>query len=75
VWRVQDDELVQKLGMLARKCPGDDAAPVVPRDVRAAIPGRMDERDNIRDKMAQVVGMPLAGPVRQVIAAHVGRQQ
>jgi hypothetical protein len=73
MWRIKDDQLVQQVGVVPRKRPRDDPAPVVPHDMSARMPRRPHNRGDVVDEVLEVIGPSFRRPVGLVIPAHIGR--
>src|SRR5438128_12633697 len=70
---IDDDEMVESLGMLERQPPGDGAAPVVPHDVRAVRAEGADEAHDVIRDHAGAIGRDPGGLAARAVAAQVGR--
>ena len=71
--RVEDGQPVHDLGVVHRGGPGDGSAPVVTHQQRGLGTAFVDEIADVGGQLVGVVGRDAVRPRRQVVAAHVGR--
>jgi hypothetical protein len=70
---VEDDEAVDNVGMVHRRRPGDDPAPIVADDVRLVGAEVADQGGDVAAQVRPFVIAPSHRLVGEVVAAHVGR--